>query len=373
MHRRKFLSIAGVGTVSLTGYPIDAAGETDSPSETGFTYPYSSLPVEGSRSAEATDEDATATLRVGELLHGQSLAFVVTSVQQASVVDSSLATSYLDARDGRETIPGIAEADRRSGLFVDESEESIFRATDDAEFVGVELALQNISTDSAVTFQNELSLTLQSDEDEHDNVFPVSGWLPRYGELTPGEVERVKFAYVIPQDATDLKLDVHFPPHMGAGADQAAVDLERDHEAPQDVEQQLQTELLTFGQGFETNGVRIDTTSLSTGDNLGPFLEPATDHEYVVLGAKMENETGQTKEFVRGEHVSLKDGQGRRYLASENPLLATQQFDLEESLGQDERREGEFAYHLEKGVDELYWSVDLSLWEAGSKTMWQLR
>ncbi|WP_394740562.1 DUF4352 domain-containing protein [Natronococcus roseus] len=371
MKRRTFVGLAGgsllafagcTGTRTETG--SDADGSDDSSRTTDSTPGTDER--DGSEADDASDdsddtnddddgdsddETGERTAAVGELVEGEDLEFVVSDVSRRRSFDGLV----VDEADR----PLLDDDDRR-------------QASADEEFLVVEFALKNAG-DELVSTGDAFEPVL---EDARERTYPqarsVSETALADGSLAPGEVERGEFAYELPRGRAVSSLAVGAETPEVFGADGVVVDLEAEADEVVTLEQELRVPTSEFGTGIERDGLEISVDRLGSGNDLGPFFEPEADHEYVVVGVTVTNDTDGDREFELGDRTRLKDETGRSYPSEPDALSSLERFDETVTLADGEQYDGSMAYHLERDREELYWLLEPPEWE-GEKEFWRLR
>ncbi len=302
---------------------------------------------------DSDDETGERTAAVGELVEGEDLQFVVSDVSRRRSFDGLV----------------VDEADRP---LLDDDERR--QASADEEFLVVEFALKNAG-DEFVSTDDAFDLVLEdARERTYSQARSVSETALADGSLAPGEVERGEFAYELPRGRAVSSLTVGAGAVEPLGADGVVVDLEAEAEADEvaTLEQELRVPTSEFGTGIERDGLEITVDRLGSGNDLGPFFEPEADHEYVVVGVTVTNDTSGDREFELGDRTRLKDETGRSYPAEPDALSSLERFDETVSLAAGEQYGGAMAYHLERDREELYWLLEPPEW-GGEKAFWRLR
>lgn len=300
---------------------------------------------------DSDDETGERTAAVGELVEGEDLQFVVSDVSRRRSFDGLV----VDEADR----PLLDDDDRR-------------QASADEEFLVVEFALKNAG-DEFVSTGDAFELVLEdARERTYSQARSVSQTVLADGSLAPGEVERGEFAYELPRGRAVSSLAIDAGAVEPFGADGVVVDLEAEADEVATLEQELRVPIAEFGTGIDRDGLEISVDRLGSGNDLGPFFEPEADHEYVVVGVTVTNDTGGDREFELGDRTRLKDETGRSYPAEPDALSSLERFDETVSLADGEQYDGAMAYHLERDREELYWLLEPPAWE-DEKAFWRLR
>ncbi|MDG5819566.1 DUF4352 domain-containing protein [Natronococcus sp. A-GB7] len=367
MKRRTFVGLAGGSLLAFAGCTgtrtetnSGADGSDGSSRVTDSTAPTSERG--GSESDDTSDgddddgdgDDETGgrTASVGELVEGEDLQFVVSDVSRRRSFEGLVVDDEGDR-------PLLGDDDRR-------------RASAGEEFLVVEFALKNAGDEFVSTGDAFEPVLEDAQERTYSQARSVSETALADGSLAPGEVERGEFAYELPRDRAVSSLAVDTEAVEPFGADGVVVDLEAEADEVATLEQELRVAIAEFGAGIERDGLEISVDRLGSGNDLGPFFEPEADHEYVVVGVTVTNDTGGDREFELGDRTRLKDETGWSYPADPDALSSLERFDETVSLADDEQYEGAMAYHLERDREELYWLLDPPEWE-GEKAFWRLR
>ncbi|TYL38870.1 hypothetical protein CV102_10200 [Natronococcus pandeyae] len=357
MRRRTFVGVAGVSLLGLagcTGTRSETEPAADSrDDETSQPTTENSVPNDRDGS-EADDESTDRTVAVGELVEGDEVQFVVSDVGR------------------RDAFDGLVLEEDRFGAGIDDDDEQR-QASDGHEFVVVELAVQNTTDETFVPLGSAFQPVLQDYEEQaYEQVRSVSSVALAEGSLAPGEVERGELAYEISTGRSVSTLTLDDDAAEPFGVDGLAVDLEDEADEIATLEQELRVPVHEFGTVVDHDGLEIAVDQLGSGNNLGPFFEPEDDHEFVVVGITVTNDSGDDQEVSIADYGRLKDDAGWSYPEDPDVLSSLEQFDEPAQLKDGDSEEGAVAYQVEQGRGQLYWTLELPEWDDG-KEFWQLR
>lgn len=361
MRRRTFVGVAGVSLLGLagcTGTRSETEPAADSrDDETSQPTTENSVPNERDSSeadTDADDEPTDRTVSVGELVEGDEVQFVVSDMGR------------------RDAFDGLLLEEDRLGAGIDDDDEQR-QASDGHEFVVVELAVQNTTDETFVPLRSAFQPVLQDYEEEaYEQVRSVSSVALAEGSLAPGEVERGELAYEVSTGRSVSTLTLDADAAEPFGVDGLAVDLEEEADEIATLEQELRVPIHEFGTGVDHDGLEITVDQLGSGNNLGPFFEPEDDHEFVVVGITVTNDSGDDQEVSIADYGRLKDDDGWSYPEDSDVLSSLEQFDEPAQLADGDSESGAVAYQVERGRGQLYWSLELPEWDA-EKEFWQLR
>lgn len=352
-------TIAGcVNTRSVSGADAESRVQADRVSTADTASNGSEQDGSDDDNASNGDETADDRAAVGELIEGAGFQLVVLDIRRKS--------TYEGLTDTDDETTGI-------GITDDDDERT---ARDGFEFLVVELAVKNTSQDA---FRSVVDLVAPDVRDaegrSHSRHESASSAILETNQLAPGEVERFELVYEVPTDTSVPRLTLVDEESERAALDRSTVDLEDEADTIASLEHDFRVPLQEFGESVERDGVTVSVDQLELGNDLGvsTFAQPAEDHEHIIVGFTVTNESGSELELSTLEQFHLKDELGRNYREEPDVFTSLEQFDDTDPLEEGERRTGKLAYEVERGLDELFWIVDFSQWGDGDRTIWRLR
>jgi len=378
MQRRAFLSLTGAGLTAVAGCAGREETETtpdppateesdDSEAEPDDADEFDENESDGEadderEDDEGEDDEEEPTLAVGELLEGERLHAVVDSVDRAATIE------------GEEPDTG-------------------------SEFVVVELAVKNPTTDTSVELEGLSGVVLHAagetttvrtsdaavrdpiavrrlgsvQEVDRSRSFEATNRPSETVRLVPGEVERTALAYEVDREVSGLSLELGSDLLRSIGTDRATVDLDSRAESVASVEQDLQVAVNPIRQAVASQDVELAITEVRIGNDLDPFLEPEEGSQHVFVGVTVTNDSDEEILAPAPETATLKDETGRSYPYDPDAVSSLERIDEEETVGEGETWDGTFGYEVAEGPDHLYWAFDFGVWDEDEKTFWQLR
>lgn len=369
MHRRTFIATTGATVSILAGCAESHSGRaSDTEHQAYDEHPPTIGDSSEEETIEASSDDQTdenddevddetsddvegeERAAMGDRLDGDDLQFAVLDWRRTSSYDGLVGNG-----DG----VGIGDDHRTPA--------------DGHVFQIVEMAAKNTSETEFRSIDELAPVLIDPDGERHEHRESVSTPILESGQLAPGEVERVELVYELPDATAATTVDLAGGSGDRVALDRTVVNLDERASSAVSLEQDLRIPLHEFGESVEQDDVTVSVDELRLGNNLGAFMQPEAGYEYIVVGIEVSNESGAPIELSKLDQFHLKDEAGRNYPEDTDVLLSFDSFDDSDPLEAEESRTGQLAYHVEQGIEELYWIADFSQWGAGDRTIWQLR
>ncbi|AQL42016.1 hypothetical protein BV210_04465 [Halorientalis sp. IM1011] len=337
--RREYvLALAGLASVGLAGCSSDDVARPEEVTDgTGDGTDRSTAGDGTPESADRTGSTpGTVDAALGEVIEGDQLALVAYSVERR----------------------------RQVGQFT--------RADEGNEFVVVEMAAKNRTSEEFMNFSSFLQVSLHDDEDyEYDQTITGSGGSLDSGELAPGEVTRGTLVFEVPEGTSGLALHVDLDQSI-IGYDGVEIDL-ASRGSGRTLTQDLQVEVYETGDTLDYQDTRFTVNSVRTSSGEG-FAQPDEGNEFVLVDVTVEN-TGDDELTVSTLlQMELKDGRGRTYdISIVGASVSDRDFSQGDPIPPGGRRRGEVVFEAPEGIDPLYLVMDFDVFAEGDKSFFQLR
>lgn len=334
----------------MTGATIAVAGCTDSsPSDRETNDNDNDNDVDGTGGNDTgggrgdttdggTSGSAEATVKLGEVVQGDSLKMVVRKIRTTKKLGQ-----FSEAESGN-------------------------------TFLVVRMAVKNTS-DGFIDFSGFWQARVK---DATNHVYTASFTGTDHplgsGVLASGEVARGDMVFEIPKSATDLTLQFDFSSFDLFEFDRVTVDLGEKAAQIGDVSQSLNVDVHSPGEMANHSGVGVTLHGVRTTTKVSNFAEAEEGNEFVITDIEITNNSSEPLSVSSLLQMSVKDGTGLTYGSS---IIATSQLDQAYSEGSEiaagESRRGEIAYEVAMDVDVAYWTFNFLDFDAKRKAFWKVK
>jgi len=277
------------------------------------------------------------------------------------------------------TVVGRAVADSTLALVVQGSQRRSaiggVTAAEGDEFVIVQLAVKNLTDDTALSLGDLENFSLQDDDGNSHSwrVIPsASGSIFATGLLVPGETLRGLVTFEVPEGTTPRELS--FDVSMSAAAlEGVTVDLTQRADRITVFSQDLRIPVREVGKRASEASIAATVESFRTTGTIGE-VEAGEEFEFAVPEISVENNTDAEISFGLVGQLTVHDNRGSLYRIAKS---ATPQLDEEfpwtVQVPAGATRRGEVAYTVPVDLSPLYFAADLSAMGQETKLFWQLR
>lgn len=326
------------GTIALAAGGFAGCGESDTGNGDG-----NSGGGNGNDSGNGGDDGdtgsgggETANAIVGEVVEGDDMELVVRSVERTPQIDE-----YQEADDGN-------------------------------TFVILRLAVKNKADDFA-NFSSHFQATLENpDGVAYEASFSVTDNPLQSGLLASGEVTRGDLVFEVPEDDTDLTLNMDLSSFDLFSFSRIEVDLTEEADSAGDVEQSLNVDVNDVGSSVTHEDVSVTVHGVRTETELGEYSQAEEGFEYVIPDIEIEN--GQDEELRVSTllQMAMKTETGLSYSVSMDSGQLDQKFSEQQPIAAGDNRRGELAYELPQDREQAFWAYNFLEFSNQMKAFWRM-
>ncbi|ELZ22339.1 hypothetical protein C475_17543 [Halosimplex carlsbadense 2-9-1] len=222
------------------------------------------------------------------------------------------------------------------------------------EFVVVDMAAKNRSSEQFISFASLFQVTLRDSESyEYDQSITGSADALASGELAPGELTRGTIVFEVPRESSGLSLHVDLSESLWS-YDGAIIDLESEGTG-RPLTQNLRIETYAVGDTVEFRETRFTPNEVRTSTG-GEYFGPDEGNEFVIVDITVENSSDQELAISTLLQTDLKDQEGRTYGVSISALAEIDRgFSQGNPIAPNSTRRGEIAFEVPEGRHRCIW------------------
>ena len=246
------------------------------------------------------------------------------------------------------------------------------RADAGNEFVVIEMAAKNKSSDEFISFSSFLQVTLRDSESyEYNRAITGIDNSLQSGELAPGEVTRGAIVFEVPEDTAGLTLNVDLSESVFQYS-RATIDLETQGSG-RTLSQDLRVPIYAVGDTLEYETTRFTVNGVRTSMG-GDFSSPDAGNEFLIADITVENRGDEELQVSTLLQMEVKDSEGRTDSTSITAMSTLDRgFSQGQPIAPGSDRRGEVAFEVERGLSPLYLVMNFDIFAEGDKSFFQLR